>query len=143
MITHSPEQTIEYARKIGAHIRGGDVIAYLGGMGAGKTTFTRGLAEGMGLGDVVTSPTFALVNEYAGKTPLYHFDMYRITSTEHLEITGFYDYMRKDTVIAVEWAENIIDALPKGTIYIKINRIDDDTREIIVDGGERFADFRD
>ena len=138
-ITHSPEETIEFGKEIGAKLRGGDVIAFVGGLGAGKTTFTRGLAIGMGLGDEVTSPTFALVNEYRGKTNLYHFDMYRIMNAESLETTGFYDYMSEDNVLAIEWSENIMDCLDKSTIYITINRIDDDTREIIIDGGERFC----
>ncbi len=136
-ITHSPEETIEFGKEIGAKLRGGDVIAFVGGLGAGKTTFTRGLAIGMGLGDEVTSPTFALVNEYRGKINLYHFDMYRIMNAESLETTGFYDYMSDDNVLAIEWSENIKDCLDRNTIYITINRIDDDTREIIIDGGER------
>lgn len=138
-ITNSPEETIEFGKEIGAKLRGGDVIAFIGGLGAGKTTFTRGLAIGMGLGDEVTSPTFALVNEYRGKINLYHFDMYRIMNAESLETTGFYDYMSEDNVLAIEWSENIKDCLDKSTIYITINRIDDDTREIIIDGGERFC----
>ncbi len=138
-ITHSPEETIEFGKEIGAKLRGGDVIAFVGGLGAGKTTFTRGLAIGMGLGDDITSPTFALVNEYRGGINLYHFDMYRIMNAESLETTGFYDYMSEDNVLAIEWSENIKDCLDKNTIYININRIDDDTREIIIDGGERFC----
>ncbi len=138
-ITNSTEETIEFGKEIGAKLRGGDVIAFIGGLGAGKTTFTRGLAIGMGLGDEVTSPTFALVNEYRGKINLYHFDMYRIMNAESLETTGFYDYMSEDNVLAIEWSENIKDCLDKSTIYITINRIDDDTREIIIDGGERFC----
>ena len=138
-ITHSPEETIEFGKEIGSKLKGGDVIAFVGGLGAGKTTFTRGLAIGMGLGDEVTSPTFALVNEYRGKINLYHFDMYRIMNAESLETTGFYDYLSDDNVLAIEWSENIKDCLDKNTIYITINRIDDDTREIIIDGGERFC----
>lgn len=138
-ITHSPEETIEFAKEIGSKLKGGDVIAYLGGLGAGKTTFTRGLAIGMGLEDDVTSPTFAIVNEYRGKINLYHFDMYRIMNTESLETTGFFDYLSDDNVLAIEWSENIKDALDENTIYITINKIDDNTREIIIDGGERFC----
>ncbi len=141
IVTHSPEETIETAKKVGALLKGGDVIAYIGGLGAGKTTFTRGLAVGMGLPDEVISPTFSLVNEYRGKTTLYHFDMYRIMNSDELETTGFYDYMSDDNVLAIEWSENISDALPDNTIYIKLTRIDDSTREIEIDGGECFADF--
>lgn len=140
IITHSPEETIEFAKKIGSKLKGGDVVAYKGGMGAGKTTFTRGLAVGMGLPDEVTSPTFALVNEYRGKDlTLYHFDMYRIVDVDELETTGFFDYMSEDSVIAVEWSENIIDALPNGTVYITINRLSETEREIIVEGDDRFC----
>ena len=140
--THSPAETIALGREIGELLRGGDCIAYVGGLGAGKTTMTRGIAVGMGLGDDVTSPTFALVNEYRSEgLSLCHFDMYRITSPDDLETTGFYDYMDGDTVLAVEWSENIKDALPPGTLFISIERIDDDTRKITLNGDERFADI--
>ncbi len=138
---NSPEETIAFAEKVGKLVRGGDVIAYRGGLGAGKTTFTRGLAIGMGLPDEVSSPTFALVNEYRGKLTLYHFDMYRILNEEALETTGFYDYMGNDCVIAAEWSENIDDCLPDNTIYIEIERISDEFRRITVRGDERFADL--
>ena len=140
--TNSPEETIEFAKKIGAMLKGGEIIAYKGGLGAGKTTFTRGLAMGMGLPDEVSSPTFALVNEYRGKNTsltLCHFDMYRITSAEALETTGFYDYMSDDTVIAVEWSENIVGCLPDNIIKITISAENgDDSRSITVEGDERF-----
>lgn len=140
IISHSPEETIEFARKLGEKLSAGDVIAYKGGLGAGKTTFTRGLAIGLGLGDNVSSPTFALVNEYSGKNiTLYHFDMYRIEGEDDLETTGFYDYPFEDNVVAVEWSENIEGCLPENTIYITINRIDDDTREIIIENGGKYA----
>lgn len=136
-ITKSPEETIFTAEKIAEKLKAGTVIAYKGGLGAGKTTFTRGIAKGLGLGDVVTSPTFALVNEYRGKNlTLYHFDMYRIENSEDLEFTGYYDYPLEENIFAIEWSENIADILPENTIYITINYIDDDTREIILEGGE-------
>ncbi len=140
IITHSPSETIKTAEKIGALLRAGDMIAYKGGLGAGKTTFTRGLAIGMGLGDSVTSPTFALVNEYRGdRITLYHFDMYRISSEEDLESTGFYDYPFEDNVAAVEWSENISDFLPEETIFVTINCVGENDREIIIEDGGRFA----
>lgn len=142
IITTSPEETIEFAKKIGAVLKKGDVIAYKGGLGAGKTTFTRGLAMGAGLEDEVYSPTFALINEYAGDVNIYHFDMYRIENTDDLETTGFFDYPMEDSIFVIEWSENIIDALPENTIFIQINRIDDEAREIIIEGDERFADIR-
>lgn len=140
--TRSAAETIALGRKIGAKLRGGDCLAYIGGLGAGKTTVTRGIAEGMGLTDDVTSPTFTLVNEYrSGSIALCHFDMYRIRSYGDLETTGFFDYMDGDTVLAVEWSENITDALPPETVYISFERIDDNTRKITIDGDERFADI--
>lgn len=141
IITHSPEETIKTAEKLGAFIKAGDMIAYKGGLGAGKTTFTRGIAVGMGLGDNVTSPTFALVNEYRGENiTLYHFDMYRIESEEDLESTGFYDYPFEENAAAIEWSENIAQFLPKDTIYITINSLGEQEREIIIEDGGRFAD---
>ncbi|HEZ7989076.1 MAG TPA: tRNA (adenosine(37)-N6)-threonylcarbamoyltransferase complex ATPase subunit type 1 TsaE [Ruminococcus sp.] len=138
--THSPEETIDAAKKLGSMLHAGDIIAYQGGLGAGKTTFTRGLAIGLGLGDNVFSPTFSLVNEYKGKNiSLYHFDMYRISGEDDLESTGFYDYPFEDNIVAVEWSENIADFLPENTIYITISRIDDDTREIIIENGGKYA----
>lgn len=141
-VTASPEETIEYAKTVGQKLKGGDIIAYIGGLGVGKTTFTRGICEGLGIGDIVTSPTFSLVNEYRSdkcdKT-LYHFDMYRILDSLDLETTGFYDYMSNKNILAIEWSENISDALPENTIYIKITRIDENKREIEIIGDERFV----
>ena len=138
---NGPDETINFAKKIGRLLKKGDVIAFTGGLGAGKTTFTRGLAAGLGLDDSVTSPTFSLVNEYHGDNiSLYHFDMYRITGAEDLETTGFYDYPLEDGVFIIEWSENISDELPENTIYINIKLIDENTREITVKGDERFAD---
>ncbi len=130
-ITHSPEETITLAQDFAKKLKGGDVIAYRGSMGAGKTTFTRGLCIGLGIGDDVTSPTFALVNEYRGdKITLYHFDMYRVMNADALETTGFYDYISEDAVIAAEWSENIDGCLPENTLYVTIERIDENTRKI-------------
>lgn len=147
IITKSAEETIELGKRIGGRLKAGDVIAYKGDLGAGKTTLTRGISIGMGLGDEVTSPTFALVNEYRGsKLSLCHFDMYRITSAEDLATTGFYDYLEDGNVLTIEWSENIIDEIPDNAIIISIQRIDDEVRKIIInckDGDERFADIGD
>ncbi len=140
--TNSPEETIELAAAIGARLRRGDVIAFKGGLGAGKTTFTRGLAIGAGLDDEVTSPTFALINEYHGAIDIYHFDMYRIESTDDLETTGFFDYPAEDSVFVIEWSENIAAVLPENTVSIEIIRTGDESREILIEGDERFADIR-
>lgn len=137
--TRSPEETIAFAEKIGKLLRGGDIVAYRGGLGAGKTTFTRGLAVGMGLPDEVSSPTFALVNEYRGKElTLYHFDMYRILNAESLETTGFYDYISEDAVIVCEWSENIADCLPENVITVTLEAVGENVRKITVEGDDRF-----
>ena len=141
--THSPEETIVLGEKIGSLLKGGDVVCYKGGLGAGKTTITRGISIGLGLGDEVTSPTFSLVNEYHGDLTLYHFDMYRITSPDDLETPGFYDYMDSDSVLAVEWSENIESELPENVIRVNIERIDDSTRKITIIGDERFENIGD
>ena len=144
LITHSPEETIQLAEQFGKYLHAGDVLAYLGDLGAGKTTFTRGLALGLGLKDLVTSPTFALVHVY-GQPPLQlcHFDMYRITDENELETTGFYDYDLSESIFAIEWSENIQNALPENTIFITLERISDEERKIILEcrEGERFEDF--
>lgn len=143
-ITRSAEETIELGRLIGERLRGGDIIAYKGSMGAGKTTMTRGLTQGLGLGDTAFSPTFALVNEYRGEgLTLYHFDMYRIGSALDLETTGFFDYLDDESVLAVEWSENIEEELPDERIIVTLERVDDDTRKITIDGDERFAHLSD
>lgn len=134
-ISNSPDQTINIARALAASIDGGAVIAMTGDLGAGKTAFTRGLAEGLNCPCEVSSPTFAIVHEYAGgRLPLYHFDMYRVNSWDSLYSTGFFDYMDSGAVLAVEWSENIENALPENTIRITIKRIDDNKREITVEG---------
>ena len=139
ILTHSPQETIAVAEKIGGLLKKGDIIAYKGGLGAGKTTFTRGLAIGLGLGDNVTSPTFALVNEYCGENiNLYHFDMYRIENEDDLESSGFYDYDFRNNIAVIEWSENIAEFLPENTIYIVINAVGDTDREIITEDGGRF-----
>ena len=137
-ITSSPDETVELGKKLGSKLRAGDIIAFRGDLGAGKTTMTRGIAIGMGLKDEVSSPTFALVNEYPGRLRLCHFDMYRITGALDLESTGFFDYLDSGCVIAIEWSENIADELPEGAITVEIARTGEETREIKIIGDERF-----
>ncbi len=131
-ISTSPEKTEEIAFSLAETLTGGEVIAFSGDLGSGKTCFTRGLAKGLGFSGAVTSPTFALVNEYiGGRFPLYHFDMYRINSWEDLYSTGFFEYL-DNGIIAAEWSENIAAALPENTIFVDIEKIDDNTRKIII-----------
>lgn len=134
-ITKSRAETVAVAERLGKSLRGGEVIAYRGGLGAGKTAFTSGLAKGFGIDCEVTSPTFAIVNEYhGGEKTLYHFDMYRISDADELYATGFFDYFDGESVLAIEWSENIEDALPENTVYVEINVIDENTRKIKISG---------
>ena len=136
-ITSSPEETEKLGFKLGKKLCGGEVIAYRGGLGMGKTCFTRGVAAGLGYYVEVTSPTFALINEYlGGRIPLYHFDMYRISGWEDLYSTGFFEYLEQGGVIAAEWSENIENALPENTITVSIKSLGDEKREITVNGIE-------
>ena len=128
-ITNSAEETEQLGERIASKLKGMEVIALLRGLGMGKTAFTRGLARGLGADDVVSSPTFALVNEYSGRVPVYHFDMYRVTSWDDLYSTGFFDYL--DTgVLVIEWSENIEGALPENALRITISRGESDNQRI-------------
>ena len=118
----------------------GDVITLSGDLGAGKTAFTRGLAQGLGITDPVTSPTYTIVNEYlSGRIPLFHFDMYRLGSSDELFDIGWEDYLARGGVCAVEWSENVEDAL-RDAIHITIEKdpLEPDTRRITIEGGSRF-----
>lgn len=119
--SHSLEETLSIAREVGKSLPSSTVVAYLGGLGMGKTAFTAGLAQGMGIEDSVSSPTFALVNVYYGHPiDLVHFDMYRISSPDDLEATGFFDYLDTNAVLAVEWSENILSALPENSLFVHL-----------------------
>ena len=137
--TRSPEETKAAARELAKLLRPGDLLAYRGGLGAGKTTFTAGLAQGLGSSAWVSSPTFALMNLYDGPIPLCHFDMYRITSLEDLYSTGFFDFLEGGAVVAVEWSENIASALPEPHITVEFTDEGEGRRTITVTGDERFS----
>ena len=119
-VTHSPEETEALAACLAEKLTGGEVLALFGGMGMGKTAFTRGLAAGLQVVGEVASPTFALVNEYQGRLKIAHFDMYRVESWDDLYSTGFFDYLDSDCVLVIEWSENIENALPDDAIRIEI-----------------------
>ena len=119
-ISHNAQQTEQFGAALGSRLQPGDFIALFGKMGTGKTTFINGVAKGMGIVDFVSSPTFALIHEYAGVIPLYHFDMYRINSWDDLYSTGYFDYCESKGVIAVEWSENIEMALPATFIKVEL-----------------------
>lgn len=120
--SHSVSDTEAIAEKLGRVLKSGDVVAYFGGLGMGKTAFTRGLAKGMGITADVSSPTFAIVNDYGGNPPLVHFDMYKVDSWDDLYSSGFFDYLDMGAVLATEWSENIENALPENTIRVTIQQ---------------------
>ena len=140
VITKSPEQTELLGKKLAELLRPGDVIAYYGDLGAGKTAFTRGLAAGLGIREAATSPTYTIVNEYlSGRMPLFHFDMYRLSSSEELFDIGWEDYLARGGVCAVEWSENVADALTDAiSITIEKDLAQLDWRKITIEGGARF-----
>ena len=135
-LSHSAEETEALGAALAQKLRPGDVVAYYGGLGAGKTAFTRGLARGLGCAGRVTSPTFTIVNEYDGPTPLFHFDMYRLGSSDELYDIGWEDYLARGGVCAVEWSVRISDALPPGAVTVTISRCteNEDWRRIAVEG---------
>ena len=137
-LSHSAEETEAIGEALGRQLRGGSVVAYRGGLGMGKTAFTRGLARGLGCRGRVTSPTFTIVNEYNGATPLFHFDMYRLEDEDALFDIGWDDYLERGGVCAVEWSENVENALPADTVYVTIRRDEnhEDWRHITVTGGD-------
>ena len=137
-LSHSPEDTEHIGEELGRTLSPGSVVAYIGGLGMGKTAFTRGLARGLGCTGRVTSPTFTIVNEYSGTVPLFHFDMYRLDSSDALFDIGWEDYLDRGGVCAVEWSENVADAMPDGTVYVTIQRDtgDENARKITITGGE-------
>ena len=137
--THSAAETEALGERLATRLTGGEVIAYTGDLGAGKTAFTRGLARGLGITDRVTSPTFTIVNEYeGGRLPLFHFDMYRLSSSDELYDIGWEDYLDRGGVCAVEWSEIVSDALEENELIrvdIK-NECGNDDRTITVTGVE-------
>ena len=140
-ITNSPRETEAVAEKLAQLLRPGTVIAYRGDLGAGKTAFTRGLARGLGCQDMATSPTYTIVNEYlSGRMPLFHFDMYRLRSADDLWDIGWEDYLDRGGVCAVEWSENVDDAM-ENAVYVTIEKLGEDARRITLEGGDFLADL--
>ena len=136
-LSHSPEETEQLGEQLGRTLRPGSVVAYRGDLGMGKTAFTRGLARGLGCTCRVTSPTFTIVNEYSGALPLFHFDMYRLDSSDELFDIGWEDYLSRGGVCAVEWSERVEDALPEDTLWVSLARGNGENDRIItVTGGE-------
>jgi len=138
VITNSEDETVREGEKLGRTLAPGDVVALYGGLGAGKTAFTRGLASGLGIRFCVSSPTFTIVNEYPGDTPLFHFDMYRLENEKELFDIGWDDYLERSGVCAVEWSEKVPGAFSQDAIVVKIESLGGDKRrlEITVKGDE-------
>ena len=140
-ITNSPAETENLGAALGKLLPAGTVLAYRGDLGAGKTAFTRGLARGLGCNELVTSPTYTIVNEYlGGRLPLFHFDMYRLRSSEDLWDIGWEDYLERGGVCAVEWSENVADAL-EDALTITIEKLGETSRRITLEGGDFLADL--
>ena len=141
IMTHSADETQALGKKLAESLRPGDVIAYFGDLGAGKTAFTRGIAEGLGVSEQVTSPTYTIVNEYlSGRLPLFHFDMYRLSSADDLFDIGWEDYLDRGGVCAVEWSENVTEAMD-GAVSVTIDVLGENTRRITISGGDFLADL--
>ena len=140
-ITNSPQETEALGQKLGQKLPAGTVIAYRGDLGAGKTAFTRGLARGLGITDPVTSPTYTIVNEYlGGRVPLFHFDMYRLHSADYLFDIGWDDYLERQGICAVEWSENVEEAL-ENPLIVTICKTGEESRKITLEGGPQIADL--
>ena len=137
--TNSPVETEALGERIAKILTPGTVIAYCGDLGAGKTAFTRGLARGLGYREPVTSPTYTIVNEYlGGRLPLFHFDMYRLGSSDDLWDIGWEDYLERGGICAVEWSENVEDAM-ENAIWIRIEKTGEESRRITVEGVDEDA----
>lgn len=139
IISHSTKETEQIAKTTASLLKGNEVLALFGDLGAGKTAFTRGLCAALGI-DEVSSPTFAIVNEYSGKFTVFHFDMYRIKTLDDLYSTGFYDYLNNG-VMVIEWSENIESELEDDAVRIHIDKTDDENVRIItIEGMDEYAD---
>ena len=136
-LSHNTEETEALGEALAARLRPGDVVAYCGGLGMGKTAFTRGLARGLGCTGRVSSPTFTLVNEHEGPLPLFHFDLYRLGGEEELFDIGWEEYLDRGGVCAVEWSERAGDALPEETVFAAFSRCpeNENWRQISIEGG--------
>ena len=140
-ITNSPQETENLGAALGKILKPGTILAYRGDLGAGKTAFTRGLARGLGYKEPVTSPTYTIVNEYlGGRLPLFHFDMYRLASSDDLWDIGWEDYLERGGVCAVEWSENVDDAM-ENAVYVTIHKTGEKSRRIEIEGGMDLADL--
>lgn len=133
--TKSAAETTEAGYMFGKELQPSDIVLFKGGMGAGKTHFTKGIGKALEIPDEIVSPTFALVNEYYGKIPLFHFDLFRINSFDDLYSTGFFDYLEQNGIVAAEWSENVpeLEIRLSGTVYtVEILNTGEETRDIVI-----------
>lgn len=137
-VTADAKQTFELGKRLAQTLKGGEVIALDGDLGCGKTVFTKGLAQGLGISGNVSSPTYTIVKEYSGRLDLFHFDVYRIEDEDEMTEVGFDEYLKKGGVCIIEWARLIKDILPKNTIYIKMKKLSDSEREITAENTGEF-----
>lgn len=128
------QKTYDLGYKLGTLLRSGDVVCLTGDLGAGKTTLSKAIAKGLGVEDCVTSPTFTIIHEYEGRLPLYHFDVYRISNLEEMEDLGYEEYFYGEGVCLIEWASQIEELIPNKHLWIHIKKIDENTREIELEG---------
>lgn len=132
--TGSPEETVEIGKQLGKLLNSGNIVCLTGDLGAGKTAFTQGIAKGLGVTDYVTSPTYTIINEYEGRVPLYHFDVYRLNDVEEMYELGYEEYFFGDGVVVLEWADSVRDIIPSERLWITIlNTKGDNSREILME----------
>jgi tRNA threonylcarbamoyladenosine biosynthesis protein TsaE len=134
--TENEAATEAAGEKLAKHLKPGAVVAMYGDLGAGKTAFVRGMAQGLGLDARVSSPTFTIVNEYPGRVPLFHFDMYRLSGSDELFEIGWEDYLTRGGICTVEWSENVSDAFDSDAVTVTIEKTGDLSRKITIEGAE-------
>ncbi len=135
VVTKSAEETIQLGKKIGASLKPKDILALIGPLGAGKTTLVQGIAQGLDVKDYVTSPTFIIINEYKGRVPFYHVDLYRLNNVEEIEDLGIEEYFKRNGVCVIEWAEKLEGLRPKSGHQIDLQILSDNERKICVSSG--------
>lgn len=132
--TESVEETLQIGEQLGKLLDKGNIVCLSGDLGAGKTSFAQGIAKGLGVKDYVTSPTYTIINEYEGRLPLYHFDVYRLNDVEEMHELGYEEYFFSDGVVVLEWADMVRDLIPGERLWITIlNTRGDNSREIIIE----------
>ncbi|MCT4619752.1 MAG: tRNA (adenosine(37)-N6)-threonylcarbamoyltransferase complex ATPase subunit type 1 TsaE [Marinisporobacter sp.] len=133
-ISNNEQRTYDLGYKLGTLLERGDVVCLTGDLGAGKTTISKAIAKGLEVEEYVTSPTFTIIHEYMGRIPLYHFDVYRIGEIEEMEDLGYEEYFYGEGVCLIEWASQIEELIPKEHLWIHIKRVDENTREVKING---------